>query len=57
MGENDDIQKDFDNLTAIDPNKDPNEVEALDFEVADVNFGKGNMKEMEQLVKLSQLQQ
>lgn len=28
----------------------------MDFEVADVNFGKANMKEMEYLQKLSDLQ-
>lgn len=47
---------DFDNLSAIEPQQGPDKLEALDFEIADINFGKGDMTDMNYLMQLSDLQ-
>lgn len=51
------IEKDmeFDGLSEIAPMKSENQLEPLDYEIADINFGKGNMTEMELLMKMSDL--
>lgn len=47
---------DFDNLTSIDPQLGSDTLEALDFEIADINFGKGDMTTMNYLMTMSDLQ-
>lgn len=49
-------EDDFDNLTTIDPVLGPDRLEALDFEIADINFGKGDMTDMNYLMKMADLQ-
>lgn len=48
--------EDFDNLTAIDPQLGPDKLEALDCDIADINFGKGDMTDMNFLMQMSDLQ-
>ena len=54
MNADTDDEDDFDDLSGIKPLKE-NALESLDYEVADVCFGKGGMKEMNLLVKLGDL--
>ena len=38
------------------PSRGPNALEPLDYEIADINFGKSDMKETDLLLKLGNLQ-
>lgn len=56
--ENEDKDKDeddldFTNLNAIDPNKANKDVDPQLYEVADINFGKADMSDMELISKMS----